>query len=105
MCVFSLSHVPTLCDPTDYSLPGSSVHGIFQARIQKWVAISSPGDLPDPGIEHTSLTASSLAGVFFDTSSIWTVITIFNMHAPNSKGSKHVREQHCKSTILLESVL
>ena len=32
---------PTLCDPTDYSLPGSSVHGIFQARILEWVAISS----------------------------------------------------------------
>ena len=35
----------------DWSSPGSSVHGIFQARILKWVAISTPGDLPDPGIE------------------------------------------------------
>ena len=33
----------TLCDPMDYSLPGSSVHGIFQARILKSVAISSSG--------------------------------------------------------------
>ena len=31
---------PTLCDPTDYSLPGFSVHGIFQARLLEWVAIS-----------------------------------------------------------------
>ena len=31
---------PTLCNPTDYSLPGSSVHGIFQARVLEWVAIS-----------------------------------------------------------------
>ena len=31
---------PTLCDPMDYSLPGSSVHGIFQARILEWVTIS-----------------------------------------------------------------
>ena len=31
---------PTLCDPVDYSPPGSSVHGIFQARILDWVAIS-----------------------------------------------------------------
>ena len=31
---------PTLCDPMDYSLPGSSVHGIIQARILEWVAIS-----------------------------------------------------------------
>ena len=31
---------PTLCDPMDCSLPGSSIHGIFQARILEWVAIS-----------------------------------------------------------------
>ena len=30
---------PTLCDPTDCSLPGSSVHGILQTRILEWVAI------------------------------------------------------------------
>ena len=31
---------PTLSDPTDCSLPGSSLHGIFQARILEWGAIS-----------------------------------------------------------------
>ena len=31
---------PTLCNPMDSSQPGSSVHGIFQARILEWVAIS-----------------------------------------------------------------
>ena len=31
---------PTLCDPMDCSLPGSSVHGILQARVLEWVAIS-----------------------------------------------------------------
>ena len=31
---------PTLCDPMDCSLPGSSVHGILQARMLEWVAIS-----------------------------------------------------------------
>ena len=30
----------TLCDPTDYSLSGCSIHGVFQARIVEWVAIS-----------------------------------------------------------------
>ena len=30
---------PTLCDTMDYSLPGSSVRGILQARILKWAAI------------------------------------------------------------------
>ena len=28
---------PTLCDPMDCCLPGSSVHGIFQARVREWV--------------------------------------------------------------------
>ena len=42
---------PALCNPMDYSLPGSSVHSIFQARILEWVAIpfsrasSRPRDL------------------------------------------------------------
>ena len=30
---------PTLCNPVDYSLPGSLVHGIFQAKILEWFAI------------------------------------------------------------------
>ena len=44
----------TLCDPLDYNLPGSSIHGIFQARILEWVVILSPEDLPEPGIEPGS---------------------------------------------------
>ena len=38
---------PTLCDPIDCSLPGSSLHGILQARVLEWVAISfSRGSSP-----------------------------------------------------------
>ena len=36
----SLQSCPTLCDPIDSSLPGSSVPGILQARTLEWVAIS-----------------------------------------------------------------
>ena len=50
----------TLCDPMDRSLSGSSIHGIFQARILEWVPISSPGDLPDPGIKPRSLVSITL---------------------------------------------
>ena len=46
----------------DCGLPDSSVHGILQARILEWVAISF--SFPDPGIEPTSL---ALAGGFFTT--------------------------------------
>ena len=61
VCVLVTQSCLTLCNPTDCSPPGSSVHGIFQARILEWVAIS-PGDLPDPGIEPRSpaLQADSL---------------------------------------------
>ena len=38
----------------DCSLPGSSVHGIFQAIVLEWIAISFSRDLPDPGIEPRS---------------------------------------------------
>ena len=37
----SLQLCLTLCDPVDYGPPGSSVHGILQARVREWVAISS----------------------------------------------------------------
>ena len=40
-CAKSLHMCPTLCDPMDCSLPGPSVHGFMQARIQAWVALPS----------------------------------------------------------------
>ena len=69
----------TLCDPIDCSLPGSSVHGILQARILEWIARPPPGDLPDPVIETLPLMSLALAGgflllllllLFFTTSAI-----------------------------------
>ena len=44
-----LQSCPTLCDPMDCSLPGSSVHGILQARLLMWVAISSSRGSSWPG--------------------------------------------------------
>ena len=61
--------------PMDCSLPGSSIHGIFQARVLEWGAIAFsdplPGDLPNPGIKLESLTSPALAGGFFTTSTTW----------------------------------
>ena len=45
---------PTLGDPVDCSPPGSSIHGILQARYWSGLPFPSPGDLPDPGIEPRS---------------------------------------------------
>jgi len=36
---------PTLSDPKDCSLPGSAIHGIFQARVLEWVAIASSNEI------------------------------------------------------------
>ena len=52
----SLQSCLTPCSPMDHSLPGSSLHGILQARILEWVAIPFSRDLPDPGIEPESPT-------------------------------------------------
>ena len=54
MCVSWIQLCLTLCDPMHCSPPGSSDHGIFQARILKWVAIPSfrgSPHLPNPGIK------------------------------------------------------
>ena len=40
----------------DHNLPGSPVHGIFQAGVLEWVPFPSPGDFPDPAIEPGSPT-------------------------------------------------
>ena len=58
---------PTLCNSMDYSPPGSSVHGILQARILEWVAISSSRRSSQPGIELSSPLSLALAEGFFTT--------------------------------------
>ena len=65
-----LQTCPTLCDPMDCSPPGSSVHGILQARILEWVTMPSSGS-SDPGIKPTSLMFPVLAVGLFTTSTTW----------------------------------
>ena len=54
-----------LYNPMNCSPPGSSVHGVFQARILPWVATPSPGDLLNPGITPMTLLFPALVGIFF----------------------------------------
>ena len=65
MCSVSESCL-TLCDPVDCAPPGSSVHGILQARILEWVAMPSSRGASRPG-DPTQV--SLIAGKFF---TIWT---------------------------------
>ena len=63
----SLQLCPTLGDPTDCGLPGSSVHGILQARMLEWVPCPPPRDLTNPEMEFASL----MYPAFLTTSATW----------------------------------
>ena len=73
MCVQakSLQSRPILCSPMECSPPGSSVHGIFQARILKCVAMPSSRGSSRPRDQPMSLMSPALAGGLFTTSSTW----------------------------------
>ena len=53
VCVLVAQSCLTLCDPTDCSLPGFSIHGILQ-EYWSGLPFPSPEDLPDPGMESVS---------------------------------------------------
>ena len=63
-CVCAQS-CPTFCSPMACSLPGSSVHGIFQAGILEGVAISSSRGSSRSRYEPTSPVSPALVGAFF----------------------------------------
>ena len=88
--IFANSYNPTACMLSSFScvqlfvtlwtpcsLPGSSVHGILQARILECFLCPPLGDLPNPGIEPASLMSPALAVGFFTTSATW------EAHRPN----------------------
>ena len=68
----SLQSCPTLCDPMDCSLPGSSVHGISQARILEWAAVpTSRGFSPTQGLNLYLFHLLLWQGGFSTTSASW----------------------------------
>ena len=62
-----LQSCPTLCNPMDCGLPGSSVHRILRQEYCSGLLYPPPGDFPDPGIEPESPASPELAGRFFTT--------------------------------------
>ena len=77
---------PTLCDPMDCSLPGSSVHGILQARTLKWIAIPFSGGSSWP---KDRARVSCSAGRFFI---VWA--TRDALIYPQYNNSKHSRLEY-----------
>ena len=67
----SLQSCPALYAPVDCHLPGSSVHGILQAKILERVAMSSSRGSFWPRDRASSLTSPALTGGFFTTSATW----------------------------------
>ena len=76
MCAFS--HIWLFPAPWTVAQQATSVHGILQARTPDWVAISSPGHLPQPGIEPTS---SALAGGLFasEDGDAWSYVYLYHL--------------------------
>ena len=74
------SHVKTLCDPIDYSLPGASVHGDSKGNTGVGCQALPPGDLPDWEIKPTFLKYPALADGFFTTSTTYNPTIPFWVH-------------------------
>ena len=79
LCFYTYAELRlTLCYPKDCGLPGSSVHGILQARILQWPMPSSRGIFPTQGSNPHHFTSPALAGRFFTTSATWEVHHFLN---------------------------
>ena len=113
----------TPCDPMDCNLPGSSVHGIFQARILEWDAIFFSRGSSKPGIKTASLASPVLAGRLCTTSTtreasekdaafwkrhfeyswmLWLVtLPLFRMrHSRSNRDVKYIRKWRCMNSPL-----
>ena len=96
MCSVAQS-CPTLCDPMDCSLPGSSVHVIFQARILEWVAM--PSFRGSSYLRDQTRVSPELAGRFFTTITTWKALDLAKCGGgqckitcpPHSHTEKHQR--------------
>ena len=75
-----LQSCQTLCDPMDSSWPGSSVHGILQARILEWVAISCSRGSSQPRDQTCIPHVSCIAGRLFTTSAIWEALSLYILY-------------------------
>ena len=68
---------PTLSDPMDYSLPGSSVHGIFQARVLEWVDIAFSTVILEPKQKKKNHCFYFFPPIYNTIVNIWVIKTFF----------------------------
>ena len=89
-CVLCCTQSCLTLRPRDCSLPGSSAHRDSQARILEWVAMPSPGDLPNPGIKPRSHALSEDSLPSKPPGKPWILEWVAY---PNSRGSSWTRNQ------------
>ena len=94
----SLQWCPNLCDPMDYSLPGSSVHGILQARILEWVAIPSSRASFWPTDQTCVFCGSWIAGEFFTAEPLGKPRQILAYHWSPAQG---IHSSHLSSSFVI----
>ena len=87
VCLLLLQSCLILCNLRACNLPGSSVHGIFQARYWSGLPHPPPGHLPDPGIKLVFLVSPALAGRFFTTGATWGALDMEILKVSTSKNS------------------
>ena len=88
LCHFSY---PTLCNPVDCCLPGSSVHGVLQVRMLEYVVMPSSRGSSKPRDQAVSSMSIALAGGFFTTRTTW------EAHAAAAAKSLHSCPTLCDS--------
>ena len=98
--VMRKKYVPAQSCPTlqPHGLPGTSVHGISQAWVLEWAAISSPGDLSDPGIEPAFLISPALTGSFLTISAMWEALMVASVQFSRSVVSDSLRPHELQHT-------
>ena len=86
MCIHSksLQSYPTLCKPMDCSLPGSSVHGILQAKTLEWVATPSARRSSWYRDETHTTFVSCIAGGFFSVEPLGKLFQVSDNSVPQS---------------------
>ena len=68
---------PTPSDPMDCSLPGSSVHGIFQARVLEWVAIAFSAVILEPPKIKSATVSTVSSSVYNEVMGLDALILVF----------------------------
>ena len=97
-CIFRVLRIYVLCQVAsvmsyslqryDCSLPASSFMGFSRQEHWGGLPFHSPGDLPHPGVEPTSLTSPALAGRFFTSSATWETMRIYAYSQKKKKNLK-----------------